>query len=572
MATRSTVSSNVNQRQVIGVDFGSSQSSIAVLSIGDTGIPELMNFGGGLGGYSEPTLLALDENDGSLIACGQLVKKKFRDANEGIVFASNFKRYLGNGRDADIYCRKYIAFLGEWIRKKFSVNELSSNDYVTCFAYPATWSNEKVEKLRQYAVEAGFPEDEENGIYVFPEPVAAMHALKVQDSLKFCYGNRPENYMVIDFGGGTLDICVIRTGILGRTPKIIAQAGDSELGGKDFDDIVETQFYRKCNISKDELSPTELAELDEEFRKAKENFALNFAKNDEVTYQFSIMRDNFNLTMQRLEFENICEDRGIFGKIEHSIDDALQQAGLSKAKISKVILTGGSSKWYFMRERVAKKFSLGGNSIYLTQNPFTDVAVGCAVAIGRPEAPLETKGVWAQWRVSGNSKWTMAPCWSIEPGVKGGDGTQNRLYVGTMIGTPFWPTWTPWGEKRSMEFQFLTGYSEDDIVAEQKVAKVEFELIGNHPYMGRFFNMIDALKGERPPALVDKYRLYLISANLGNGQLQHIFEVLDYAASEKDRMTLANEDQSIVELMPNGTTQQFVLTPGVTVTHPVHTF
>ena len=90
--------------------------------------------------------------------------------------------------------------------------------------------------------------------------------------------------------------------------------------------------------------------------------------------------------------------------------------------------------------------------------------------------------------------------------------------------------------------------------------------------MGRFFNMIDALKGERPPALVDKYRLYLISANLGNGQLQHIFEVLDYAASEKDRMTLANEDQSIVELMPNGTTQQFVLTPGVTVTHPVHTF
>ena len=190
MATRSTVSSNVNQRQVIGVDFGSSQSSIAVLSIGDTGIPELMNFGGGLGGYSEPTLLALDENDGSLIACGQLVKKKFRDANEGIVFASNFKRYLGNGRDADIYCRKYIAFLGEWIRKNFSVNELSSNDYVTCFAYPATWSNEKVEKLRQYAVEAGFPEDEENGIYVFPEPVAAMHALKVQDSLKFCH-SRP---------------------------------------------------------------------------------------------------------------------------------------------------------------------------------------------------------------------------------------------------------------------------------------------------------------------------------------------------------------------------------------------
>lgn len=560
------------ERQVIGVDFGSSQSSVAVLTIGSTGMPELMDFGGGLGGYSEPTLLALDENDGSLIACGQLVKKKFREDNEGIVFASNFKRYLGNGRDADIYCRKYIAFLGEWIRKKFAINELSSKDYVTCFAYPATWPREKVEKLRQYAVEAGFPEDEENGIYVFPEPVAAMHALKVQDSIKFCYGNHPENYMVIDFGGGTLDICVIRTGILGRTPKIISQAGDPELGGKDFDEIIETQFYRKCNINKDELSPTELAELDEEFRKAKENFALNFAKNDEVTYQFSIMRGNYNLTMQRLEFENICEDRGIFEKIEHSIDNALTQAGLAKAKISKVILTGGSSKWYFMRERVAKKFSLGGDAIYLTQNPFTDVAIGCAVAIGRPEAPLETKGFWVQWRVTGDSKWTMAPCWSIEPGFKGGAGTQNRLYVGTMSGTPFWPTWTPWGEKRSMEFQILTGFSEDDLAPAQNIARVEFELLGNHPYIGRFFNMIDSLKGKTPPALVDKYRLYLISTNLGNGQLQHIFEVLDYAASEKEKKILEGAPKPIVDLMPNGTTQQFVLTPDATVTNPIRVF
>ena len=69
----------------------------------------------------------------------------------------------------------------------------------------------------------------------------------------FRFGNKPEHYMVIDFGGGTLDICIIKTDILGRTPKIISTSGDPQLGGKEFDEIIEHLFFRNNESIKNEM-------------------------------------------------------------------------------------------------------------------------------------------------------------------------------------------------------------------------------------------------------------------------------------------------------------------------------
>ena len=147
------------------------------------------------------------------------------------------------------------------------------------------------------------------------------------------------------------------------------------MGGKEFDDIIEHKFFQNVDgISKSELSGRELAELSDKIKEAKETFSENFKTNELASFSFHLSSGQYSLTLSRSEFDNICKDRGIFDKIKKCIHDALDEAHLDVDKIKKVILTGGSSKWYFIRNIVAKEFALGGESIFLTENPFTDVA------------------------------------------------------------------------------------------------------------------------------------------------------------------------------------------------------
>ncbi len=188
------------ERMVIGLDFGSSQSSIALMAIGSTGVPKLLPVGGGRDGNTVPTLLALDANDDSVVDYGNNVRKHYREGKQGTIkFASNFKRYLGrtpkpdaedNEKNANLYSKIFLKELAKCVKEKLNVKELNSKDYVTCIAHPATWDKTQVDLLKQYVEEAGFPSDPDMGIYNVEEPVAAMHALKAQQS-SFRFGNRP---------------------------------------------------------------------------------------------------------------------------------------------------------------------------------------------------------------------------------------------------------------------------------------------------------------------------------------------------------------------------------------------
>ena len=96
--TRRTRTREMNEkRKVIGIDFGSSQSSIAIMEIGSNIQPELLNVGGGRNGQTMPTVLALDKNDDTLRAAGNEVRQRYKEvADSSCRLVSNFKRYLGN--------------------------------------------------------------------------------------------------------------------------------------------------------------------------------------------------------------------------------------------------------------------------------------------------------------------------------------------------------------------------------------------------------------------------------------------------------------------------------------------
>lgn len=178
------------ERKVIGIDFGSSQSSIAIMNIGSTNRPELLNLGGGRNGETMPTILALDENDDSVRAVGNSVREKYRgDDALGLKYVSDFKRYFGGAeveetdppdvvdakRNADKYARLYLSEMLRYLKEHFNVDTLDPADYETCIAYPATWAEDsRVDRLKQLVKDVGFPCSEDYGIRSIPEPVAAM--------------------------------------------------------------------------------------------------------------------------------------------------------------------------------------------------------------------------------------------------------------------------------------------------------------------------------------------------------------------------------------------------------------
>ncbi len=538
-------------RKVIGVDFGSSQSSIAIMEIGSAGKPELLNVGGGRNGVTIPTLLALDPNDDTVLDFGTNVRTHYKQENTA-KFASNFKRYLGSQsadasndeqKNSNKHCKLFIKVLAEYVRKHYNVDKLDQDDYATCFAYPATWSEEQIKLLKEYAEEAGFPD-----IHAIPEPVAAMHALKIQDNFRF--GNKKEDYMVIDFGGGTLDICIIETDILGRTPQILSTSGDPTLGGKEFDGRIEHLFFRNNeNIKKSDLSPHEIAELGEKFKEAKEAFSDNFLFNEVVTQAFHIERGQYSLTTSKQEFNNLCQDLGIYEKIKKAIRDALQKANKAETDIQKVILTGGSSKWFFLKKIIADEFSLVGDKVFLTTNPYTDVANGCAVAVGRPDAPPEKEGIWVRYQLD-DEPCSEAKC--ILPPGRSSSSEREMMYIGKICGTRYVKPY-------KITLSWWTGLEEGKLESAGNVAIIEFYARTNFPVFGRIKSGINGFRGMDVIQTPDEYFIYLQYSEDASGTVKYVFKIVDSDAATKEKADLKGKP---TDGLPSGYCETGAILPG----------
>ncbi len=554
-----------NQRKIIGIDFGSTQSSITIMTIGSDQAPELLNFGGGRQGISIPTQLVLDVNDDSIIAWGSEVSRRLRETGTtgNVKLVHDFKRHFcvqpetdapDEEVNADNYTYLFLEKLAECTRNWLNVDGFESSDFVSCIGHPAGWDESRVDALKQCAIKAGFPGEEENGdVYTVQEPVAAMHALRVVDELNFRFGSTPEHYLVIDFGGGTLDVCVVKTGILGAEPTILSTAGDPLLGGKNFDDIIETLFFRNNSlIEKSKMSPREYAELCEKIREAKEGFALSFRDgNPSAAQMFNLPGGQYQLTVSKGELDGIFCDKGFYEQITDAIRESLAKARVEKDRIRKVILTGGSSKWWFVRELVAKEFSLGGDNIYETQNPFTDVANGCGMAIGYSAGAPDKKGVWVRYKIN-NNKYS-APQLVFNPfrGASASDAEKVflfRLQHSSLISS------------YSINLSFQTGFDAQEL-SEPESAIVEFYARSNHPRIRRVGAMIDAARGKNAFARDDVYTLYLIAQEDCLGNIRWKLLIDDSKRVEYEKVRL-NDGEEAAKRLPQGKRTEVDVIPG----------
>lgn len=204
---------------------------------------------------------------------------------------------------------------------------------------------------------------------IINEPTAAAIAYGLDKR-----GKGEKNVLIFDLGGGTFDVSLltIEDGIF----EVKATAGDTHLGGEDFDNkIVEycaADFLKKTGIDI-RSNPRAMRRLRTQAERAKRILSSSTQTTIEVD---SLAETNdYNMTLTRAKFEELC--MSYFKECIPPVEQVLKNANFSKNQIHDVVLVGGSTRIPKVIQLITEFFN--GKEPNRSINPDEAVAYGAAV-------------------------------------------------------------------------------------------------------------------------------------------------------------------------------------------------
>lgn len=209
-----------------------------------------------------------------------------------------------------------------------------------------------------------------NVLRIINEPTAAALAYGLDKNLK---GER--NVLIFDLGGGTFDVSIL-TIDEGSLFEVKSTAGDTHLGGEDFDNRLVNHFAEefKRKFKKDlTKNPRALRRL----RTAAERAKRTLSSSTEASLEIDALYDgvDFYTKISRARFEELCSD--LFRSTLQPVEKALQDAKMDKGQVHDVVLVGGSTRIPKIQALLQNYFN--GKSLNLSINPDEAVAYGAAI-------------------------------------------------------------------------------------------------------------------------------------------------------------------------------------------------
>ncbi|MBP5722900.1 MAG: molecular chaperone DnaK [Bacteroidales bacterium] len=369
--------------KVIGIDLGSTLSEVAVMEGGKPTI--IVNEEGG---RTTPSVVSLKGGERKVGAAAK--RQAITSPKDTIVL---IKRFMGGTYDEVKDNISHVQYDVKNVNgypkvsidgKEYSPEEISamilSKLKANAEAYlgesvkdavitvPAFFGNEAREATKKAGEIAGL-----KVLRIIAEPTAAILASGIDL-------NKSGKYMVVDYGGSTLDFSV--ADISDKVVEILSSFGDVYCGGSDLDKLVTdwivSEFKKDTgvDISKDPMAMSRVIEAAE---KAKVELSNGTTTEINLPYITAVDSQPLHLakTLTKAKFEQLID--GEIKKVMNCGKEALEKAKINAKELDGILLVGGSTRIPYVQEQLEKTF---GVQLIKTANPDECVACGAAVQGG----------------------------------------------------------------------------------------------------------------------------------------------------------------------------------------------
>jgi molecular chaperone DnaK len=373
--------------KVVGIDLGTTNSVVAAI---EGGQPTVIVNAEGL--RTTPSIVAYTKKQELLV--GQIAKRQAVINPENTFFS--VKRFIGSKESEISMESKQLPYKVDKdqndnikikcpaLNKEFSPEEISSqvlrkliNDATTYLGQEVTQAVITVpayfnDSQRQATMDAGKIAGIEV-LRIINEPTAASLAYGLDKK-------QNETILVFDLGGGTFDVSILEVG--DGIFEVLATAGDTNLGGDDFDTVLVkwlmNDFKEKEGI---DLS-TDIQAL-QRLTEAAEKAKIELSTVEKTTISLAFITadktgpKHIEKELTREVFENLCKT--LINRCRIPVEKALSDARLNKSDINEVVLVGGSTRIPAIQDLVQ---SLTDKKPNQSVNPDEVVAIGAAIQAG----------------------------------------------------------------------------------------------------------------------------------------------------------------------------------------------
>ncbi len=348
--------------KVIGIDLGTTNSCVAVKE-GDN-ITVITN---PEGSRTTPSVVAFTKDKERLV--GQLAKRQAIVNPERTI--SSIKRHMGSDFTVEIDGAKYtpqqISAMILQKLKRDAEDYLGEKVTQAVITVPAYFTDAQRQATKDAGKIAGL-----EVLRIINEPTAASLAYGVDKA-------GDHKILVFDLGGGTFDVSILDVGVEDGVIEVLATSGDNHLGGDDWDqriiDWMVQEFKRKegVDLSKDKMALQRL-------REAAEKAKIELSSMSETSISLPFISADANgpkhleMTLTRARFEDMTRD--LLERVVGPTKRAIEDSGLTKEEIGKVLLVGGATRMPMVQKKIVE---LLGKEPTKGINPDECVAVGAAI-------------------------------------------------------------------------------------------------------------------------------------------------------------------------------------------------
>ena len=349
--------------KIIGIDLGTTNSCVAVLEGGEPVV-----IANAEGARTTPSVVAFSKTGERMV--GQVAKRQAVTNADRTV--SSIKRHMGENYkvtiDGKSYTPQEISAMVLQKLKADAESYLGTTVSEAVITVPAYFSDAQRQATKDAGKIAGLDVKR-----IVNEPTAAALAYGLDKESE-------QKIMVYDLGGGTFDVSILDIG--DGVIEVLATAGDTHLGGDDFDQrimnylVEEFKKAEGIDLSADRVAMQRLKEAAE---KAKIELSGMTTTNVNLPY---ITADatgpkHLDVTISRAKFNELTAD--LVERTMKPVRQAMSDAGLSAGQLDKVLLVGGSTRIPAVQEAVK---GITGKEGFKGINPDECVAVGAAIQGG----------------------------------------------------------------------------------------------------------------------------------------------------------------------------------------------